>query len=78
MREKEKILQLFDLLQEGDCWIGWNMQQVLKGINAKAAAYAGHRQGNTIWQLVNHLVFWRKTVIIRLQEKNALPSMPDM
>jgi uncharacterized damage-inducible protein DinB len=78
MREKEKIAELFEFLQQGDCWVGVNMQQALKGIDAGMAAAVLYRGGNTIWQLVNHLVYWRKTVLIRLQGKNALPPMPDM
>ncbi len=78
MREKDKIIQLFDLLQKGDCWIGVNMQQAISGVDAKLASAQFYKGGNTIWQLVNHLIFWRKTVIIRLQGKNALPPMPDM
>lgn len=78
MREKEKIAHLFELLQQGDCWIGLNMHQALKGIDAGKASAMICEKGNSIWQLVNHIVYWRKTVLIRLQGRSALPSMPDM
>lgn len=78
MRETEKICHLFDDLQQGDCWIGLNMQQVLEGVSNSTAAQKLHEKGNCIWQLVNHIIYWRKTVMIRLQGKNAQPPMPDM
>jgi len=77
MSEKQKIIQLFDELQQGDCWIGVNMQQALAGVDAATAVYKRKESGNNIWQLVNHLIYWRKTVMIRLQGKNARPPMPD-
>jgi len=78
MREIQKIGQLFADLQQGDCWVGLNMQQVLKDVTAEKAAIRLHEKGNCIWQLVNHLIYWRKTVMIRLQGRHAEPPMPDM
>lgn len=73
----EKITQLFNDLQQGDCWIGVNMQQALAGISAQQAARKLGENGNSIWQLVNHLVYWRETVILRLQGEDAYPPGPD-
>jgi len=78
MRETEKISHLFADLQQGDCWIGLNMQQVLDDVTEKTAVTRIHEKGNCIWQLVNHIIYWRKTVMIRLQGKNLQPPMPDM
>ncbi len=77
MREMQKIVQLFDDLQQGECWVGLNMQQALSGIDAATAAYKRNENGNNIWQLVNHLIYWRKTVMIRLRGVNAHPPVPD-
>lgn len=79
MREIQKIVQLFDDLQKGECWAGVNMQQALSGVDAGMAAYKrnGNGNGNSIWQLVNHLIYWRKTVMIRLTGKNERPPGPD-
>jgi uncharacterized damage-inducible protein DinB len=77
MPELQKIVQLFTNLQNGECWIGVNMQQALAGINADTAAYKRIESGNNIWQLVNHLIYWRKTVIIRLTGKDERPDMAD-
>lgn len=77
MREIQKMVQLFDDLQKGDCWAGMNMQQALSGVDAATAAYKRKENGNSIWQLVNHLIYWRKTVMIRLAGKNERPPIPD-
>ncbi|MES2006196.1 MAG: DinB family protein [Bacteroidota bacterium] len=77
MTEIQKIIQLFEALQQGDCWIGLNIQEAVAGVDAKTATQKINPEGNSIWQLVNHLIYWRKTVMIRLQGMNALPPMPD-
>ena len=77
MTEIQKIVQLFDELQQGDCWIGFNMKDVLTGVDPKTAVYKPDPGGNSIWQLVNHLAFWRNTVMLRLQGKDAYPEGAD-
>lgn len=77
MREIEKIAALFEAFYQGDCWIGLNFQQAIKGIDAQKAANKKGEGHNSIWQLVNHLIYWRKTVIIRLQGVLGHPPMQD-
>ncbi len=77
MTELQKIVQLFTDLQKGECWIGLNLQDALSGVNATTASYKRTENGNAIWQLVNHLIYWRKTVMIRLSGKNERPEMTD-
>ena len=48
MREIQKIVQLFDDLQKGECWAGMNMQQALSGVDAATAAYKRKENGNSI------------------------------
>jgi uncharacterized damage-inducible protein DinB len=76
MREPEHIVELFDKLQEGDCWAGVNMQQALQGVTAEMALKR-YADSNCIWQLVNHLVYWRKRVMKRLIGDDTDPDMPD-
>lgn len=77
MTELQKIVQLFTDLQKGDCWIGLNLQDALSSVDAATASYKRTENGNAIWQLVNHLIYWRKTVMIRLNGKNERPEMTD-
>jgi uncharacterized damage-inducible protein DinB len=78
MSELQKIIQLFDELQNGDCWIGLNMQQVLSGVDARLAANKPSLNHNSIWQLVNHLVYWRRTVAGRVTGVKTVHTVPDM
>lgn len=77
MREIEKIAALFEAFYQGDCWIGLNFQQAVQGIDAKQAAKKKTDAHNSIWQLINHMIYWRKTVIIRLQGIIGHPPMQD-
>jgi uncharacterized damage-inducible protein DinB len=77
MTEIQKIAQLFNELQQGECWIGLNMHQVLEGITNEKATAKFNPAGNNIWQLVNHISHWRKTVMIRLTGEDAYPSSED-
>ena len=77
MTELQKIVQLFTDLQNGECWIGVNLQGALAGVNADTAVLKRNETGNNIWQLVNHLIYWRKTVMIRLSGKNERPERVD-
>ncbi|HVZ26848.1 MAG TPA: DinB family protein [Sediminibacterium sp.] len=77
MGESQKIVDLFRKLQDGDCWIGLNMAQVLKGLSASVAARKPYPKGNSCWMLLNHLIYWRKIVISRLTGETSTPPMPD-
>jgi uncharacterized damage-inducible protein DinB len=77
MREIEKVVQLFEAFYKGDCWIGLNFQQAIDGIDANQAYIKKGEGQNSIWQLVNHIIYWRKTVIIRLQGVLGHPPMND-
>ena len=77
MSESEKIAASFEAFYDGQCWIGLNFLEAVKGVDERLAAAKRKASFNTIWQLVNHLIYWRKTVIIRLQGILANPPMPD-
>jgi hypothetical protein len=77
MQETEKITAQFAAFHQGDSWIGLNFKEAIKGITATTALNSMGK-GNCIWQLVNHLIYWRKTVLIRLQHTLGHPPMPDM
>ncbi len=77
MRETERIADLLKAFYEGDCWIGLNFKQALQGVDFVKAARMKEPFNNSIWQLVNHLIYWRKTVIIRLQGVLGNPPMND-
>ncbi|CAN5716605.1 hypothetical protein BH10BAC3_BH10BAC3_17260 [soil metagenome] len=51
-----------EALQTGDCWLGYNASEILDSIDHNMAQVKGYRQGNSIWQIVNHIAFWRQLV----------------
>lgn len=77
MSELLRLSKLFADLQEGNCWIGVNFQSSLQDIPATIAGRTVQQDTNSIWQLVAHIVYWRTTVINRLNGTLDLPSFPD-
>jgi uncharacterized damage-inducible protein DinB len=71
------IAHQFTELQHGHCWVGLNFKEALANIDAAQAAYAKDVSHNSIWQLVNHLVYWRTVVVNRLNGSSAPPPFPD-
>ncbi|MFI8685982.1 DinB family protein [Rossellomorea sp. NPDC077527] len=43
-----------------------SLDQALDGVNAAEAAWTSSGFSNSIWQIVNHLIFWNEDVIHRM------------
>ena len=72
MNDVERFQKLFKDHYDGDPWIEINLRGTLEGITATMAA---QKVGslNTIWQIVNHVISWRETLLKRVQNEN-IPS----
>ncbi|WP_164669680.1 DinB family protein [Virgibacillus doumboii] len=58
---KEMILSLFDRRsQEMDA---------IKGLTAEQASWQPAKEGHSIWQIVNHLIFWNSRMLNQFQGK---------
>jgi uncharacterized damage-inducible protein DinB len=70
MKELERFQKLFRDHYDGDPWIEINIRGTLEGLSAKGAS---QKVGslNTIWQIVNHAINWRETLLKRIQGENA-------
>jgi uncharacterized damage-inducible protein DinB len=77
MTELNRIAKLFSDLQHGDCWIGTNFKETLHGVTAATAAKSIDDHTNSIWQLVAHLIYWRTSVINRINGNLNPPPFPD-
>jgi uncharacterized damage-inducible protein DinB len=44
-----------------------SMDQALHGVNAAEATWTSSGTSNSIWQIVNHLIFWNEDVIHRIK-----------
>ncbi len=67
MTEINRIISLFEKLYDGEPWIDINIRSVLANITPKQAATKPLPTGNSIWEIVNHLINWRTNVLKRLQ-----------
>lgn len=75
--EINRIAKQFAALQHGDCWIGTNFKDALHGIDAAKAVDKLTADGNSIWMLVSHLVYWRSRVTNRLNGNDNPPPFKD-
>ena len=75
--EINRIARLFSDLQHGDCWIGTNFKHALHGMDAATASRTVAGETNSIWHLVFHLIYWRTSVINRLNGNLNPPPFSD-
>src|SRR5438477_3200529 len=75
MKETERIFKLFEDLYDGSPWIDSTLKGTLEPLTAEQAMKKILPNRNSIWEIVNHIISWRQTVLFRLQEKEV--SVPD-
>lgn len=75
MKETNRISKLFEDLYAGTPWIDLTLKAALEPLTAEQAKKKFSPERNSIWEIVNHIIRWRKMVLLRLQEKEA--GMPD-
>lgn len=76
MKESNRICNLFNDLYDGNPWIDVNLVDSLYNLKAEQASRRILPESNTIWEITNHMISWRKTVLQRLQGK-IVPTAPD-
>ncbi|MEP7371925.1 MAG: DinB family protein [Chitinophagaceae bacterium] len=69
MKETKRIANLLDDIYQGSPWIDVNLTGTLSNISPEQAAKKVAPQWNTIWEIVNHLINWRLSVLQRIQDK---------
>ncbi len=67
MKETERISKLFRDAYNGSPWIDVNLLNVLSNVTASQASNRVLPEWNTIWEIVNHMIYWRMNVIKRVQ-----------
>jgi len=60
------FLEQLDMHCHENEWFA-SMDQALHGVTAAEAAWTSSGISNSIWQIVNHLIFWNEDVIHRLK-----------
>ena len=67
MKETERIASLFSDLYDGQPWIDVNITGILNKITAEQAVKKISPRWNSVWEITNHLIYWRMHVLERLQ-----------
>jgi uncharacterized damage-inducible protein DinB len=69
VKEIQRISQLFEKGYNGSPWIDVNLLDTLHSISAEKALKKITPAANSIWEITNHLISWRKNVLQRIQGK---------
>lgn len=66
MSTKAILLQQFDCSHRKEGWFVPLIDSI-KGMNAKQAAWKDKKGGHSVWQQVNHLIFWNERYLQRFK-----------
>ncbi len=69
MKEIQRIVQLFEKGYDGSPWIDVNLVNTLQSVSAEQALQKMNPNSNSIWEITNHIISWRKNVLQRVQGK---------
>lgn len=67
MKDTDRIIKLFMDLYDGSPWLGVNWIDTLKTVSVEKASIRIAEDRNTIWEILNHVIHWRRNVQQRLQ-----------
>lgn len=73
MKETGHITELFKDLYNGSPWLDVTIMETIKELNSSRAQFRISEQRNSIWEILNHTISWRETVLKRVQGEN-IPS----
>lgn len=66
MSATKRIKSLYKKLYNESPWLGVNIRSTLESITAEQASKRVIQNCNTVWELVNHMVSWRRNVLKRI------------
>jgi uncharacterized damage-inducible protein DinB len=72
MLESKRISNLYQSIYNGDPWLDVTLVNTLKDVTAEQAFRKINPNLNTIWEIVNHLIEWRKNILQRVQGKEII------
>ncbi|WP_289662334.1 DinB family protein [Flavobacterium panacagri] len=67
MSESKRISNLYQSIYNGNPWLEVNLANTLKNVTAEQAYKKANPNLNTIWEIVNHLIQWRRNILERMQ-----------
>lgn len=75
MSESKRISNLYQSVYNGNPWLEVNLTNTLENVTAEQAYRKTNPNLNTIWEIVNHLIQWRRTILRRLEGETV--TAPD-
>ncbi|WP_281232324.1 DinB family protein [Flavobacterium gelatinilyticum] len=72
MSENKRISALYQSIYNGNPWLEVNLADTLKNVNAEQAYRKINPNLNTIWEIVNHLIQWRRNILQRMQGETII------
>lgn len=67
MKDSQRLAGEFRKLFNGQSWIDVNIMDTLTPLTSGQAAAKPFSHANSIWEIVNHLISWRETILKRMQ-----------
>jgi uncharacterized damage-inducible protein DinB len=75
MSESKRISNLYQSIYNGNPWLEVNLTNTLENVTAEQAYRKINPNLNTIWEIVNHLIQWRRNILRRVE--GEVVTAPD-
>lgn len=72
MSESTRISNLYQSIYNGNPWLEVTLANTLKDVTAEQAYRKTNPNLNTIWEIVNHLIQWRRNILQRMQGETII------
>lgn len=72
MLESKRISNLYQSIYDGEPWLEVTLAKTLENVNAEQAYRKINPNLNTIWEIVNHLIQWRRNILKRVQGETII------
>ncbi|MCC9066554.1 DinB family protein [Flavobacterium piscisymbiosum] len=75
MSESKRVSNLYQSIYNGNPWLEVTLANTLENVTAEQAYRKINPNLNTIWEIVNHLIQWRRNILRRVQ--GEIITTPD-
>jgi uncharacterized damage-inducible protein DinB len=72
MSESVRISNLYQSIYNGNPWLEVTLAHTLENVTAEQAYRKINPNLNTIWEIVNHLIQWRRNILRRVEGETVL------
>lgn len=72
MSESKRVSNLYQSIYNGNPWLEVTLASTLKDVTAEQAYRKINPNLNTIWEIVNHLIQWRRNILRRVQGETVV------